>query len=156
MPYERRQAKTGRQRTIFTSLRAGEAVVGEPHNPFGTRSCSMRCGPKRAGILLGSMCRDKQSRGTPSSHSISPEELSQRHAVRVLEDVYGKTFAVTEVPDEALEGRWRSAEDPFEKTFYALMLGVARRLDSGIQPPYESFPMEMGTVRDFVRRGAQG
>ncbi|HJU72771.1 MAG TPA: SDR family oxidoreductase [Gemmatimonadaceae bacterium] len=83
-----------------------------------------------------------------------PEELSQRDALRIFEEVYGKPFAVTEVPEEVLEQAWRSAEDPFQKTFSALMLGVARGLDSGMQPPYESFPMELGTVRDFVRRGA--
>lgn len=83
-----------------------------------------------------------------------PQELSQREAVRIFEEVYGKAFAVTEVPEHALEAQWRSAEDPLAKSFSALMLGVARGLDSGMQPPYASFPMEMKSVRDFVRGAA--
>lgn len=84
-----------------------------------------------------------------------PEELSQRDALRIFEEAFGKAFTVTEVSEEALEAQWRSAQDPFAKSFSALMLGVSRGLDSGMRPPYESFPMEMVTVRDFVRGAAQ-
>jgi len=80
-----------------------------------------------------------------------PEELSQRDAVQIFEKVYGKPFAVTEVSEPELEAQWRSAEDPFQKSFAALLLGVARGLDSGVQPPFESFPMKMVSVKDFVR-----
>lgn len=84
-----------------------------------------------------------------------PEEISQRDALRIFEEVYGKPFVVTEVPEQALEAQWNSAENQFDKSFSALMLGVARGLDSGMQPPYEDFPMEMVTVRDFVRNAAR-
>ena len=80
-----------------------------------------------------------------------PEELSQLDAVRIFEQGHAKPFAVTAVPEQALEAQWRTANDPFEKTFAALTLGLARGLDSGMRPPYESFPMEMVTVWDFVR-----
>lgn len=81
-----------------------------------------------------------------------PEEVSQRDAIRIFEDVYGKTFSVTDIPEQALEAQWRSAEDPLQRSFAALMLGVARGLDSGMQPPFETFPMELVKVRDFVRQ----
>jgi uncharacterized protein YbjT (DUF2867 family) len=84
-----------------------------------------------------------------------PEELSQRDAVAIFEEVYGKPFVVTEIPEEALEAQWRSAVDPLEKTISSLMLGLARGLDTGMRPPYESFPMKMTGVKTFVRRAAK-
>jgi len=97
-----------------------------------------------------------QSLTTPAARNAiipfgGPEELSQRDVVRIFEGTYGRPFAAVEVPEPALDARWRSAEDPFEKSFAALLLGVARGLDSGMQPPFESFPIRMITVKDFVR-----
>jgi hypothetical protein len=83
-----------------------------------------------------------------------PDEVSQRDAVRLFEEAYGKTFSVIEVPEELLESQWRAAQDPFEKTFAALMLGLARGLGSGINPPFEAFPMRMTSPREYVRRMA--
>ena len=84
-----------------------------------------------------------------------PEEISQRDAVKIFEEAFGKKFAVTEVPEAALEAQWKAAENPFEKTFAALMLGVARGFDSGLQPPFEEFPMKMTSPREYVRRWAE-
>ena len=84
-----------------------------------------------------------------------PEEISQQDAVRMVEEAFGKKFAVTQVPEEALEAQWKTAENPFEKTFAALMLGVARGFDSGLQPPFEQFPMKMTSPREYVRRWAE-
>ncbi|MGQ0642009.1 MAG: SDR family oxidoreductase [Gemmatimonadaceae bacterium] len=83
-----------------------------------------------------------------------PEELSQRDALRLFEEAYEKSFTVTELPEQALEAAWRSADDPMQKSFSALMLSVARGLDAGMQPPFESFPMQMVSVADFVRANA--
>ena len=84
-----------------------------------------------------------------------PEEISQQDAVRMFEESFGRKFAVTQVPEEALEAQWKSAQNPFEKTFAALMLGVARGFDSGIQPPFDKFPMKMTSPREYVRRLAE-
>ena len=84
-----------------------------------------------------------------------PEEISQRDAVQMVEEAFGKKFAVTQVPEEALEAQWKTAQNPFEKTFAALMLGVARGFDSGLQPPFEQFPMKMTSPREYVRRWAE-
>lgn len=81
-----------------------------------------------------------------------PEEISQRDAVAMFEEAFGKKFAVTEVPEETLEAQWKAAQNPFEKTFAALMLGVARGFDSGVKPPFEQFPMKMTSPREYVRR----
>jgi uncharacterized protein YbjT (DUF2867 family) len=79
-----------------------------------------------------------------------PDEISQRDAVKLFEKTFGKKFVVTEVPEEALEAQWKAAQDQLEKSFAALMLGVARGLDSGIEPPFEEFPMRMTSPREYV------
>lgn len=79
-----------------------------------------------------------------------PDEISQRDAVKLFENTFGKKFAVTEVPEAALEAQWKAAQDQLEKSFAALMLGVARGFDSGIEPPFEEFPMRMTPPREYV------
>jgi len=83
-----------------------------------------------------------------------PDEISQREAVRIFEDAYGKKFNVIEVPEAALEAQWSSAQNPFDRTFAGLMLGVARGFDTGVQPPFDKFPMHMTSPREYARRMA--
>jgi uncharacterized protein YbjT (DUF2867 family) len=83
-----------------------------------------------------------------------PEEITQREAVELYEKATGKKFAVTEVPEQALEAQWKSARDPFEKTFAALMLGLARGFDSGVNPPFDKFPMKMTSAREWIEEQA--
>jgi uncharacterized protein YbjT (DUF2867 family) len=84
-----------------------------------------------------------------------PEPISQRDAVELFEDAFGKKFDVAEVPEEALEAQWNAAQDQLEKSFAALMLGVARGIDAGIEPPFEEFPMRMTSPREYVKRLAK-
>jgi len=84
-----------------------------------------------------------------------PEEISQREAVRLFEEAYGRKFNVIEVPEEALEAQWSTAQNPFDKTFAGLMLALARGFDSGMKPPFDQFPMEMTSPREYVRNQAQ-
>jgi len=79
-----------------------------------------------------------------------PEALSQRDAVRIFEAAFGRPFTVTEVPEEALEAQWKSAGDPFTRSFSALMLGAARGDLPGEPLPADQFPMRMTTVREFA------
>jgi uncharacterized protein YbjT (DUF2867 family) len=97
-----------------------------------------------------------QSLDNPKARNASipfggPEELSQREAVRVFEDVFDKPFAVSRVPEATLEEQWKSAGDPFTKSFSALMLGAARGKAAG-QELSRDFPMKMTRVRDYVQR----
>ena len=80
-----------------------------------------------------------------------PEEISQREAVRLFEEAYGKKFSVIEIPEVALEAQWSTAQNPFDKTFAGLMLSLARGFTSGMEPPFERFPMQMTSPRDYVR-----
>lgn len=65
---------------------------------------------------------------------------------------FGKPFSVTQIPAHALEAQWKGSENPMEKSFASLMLGVARGFDAGMEPPFEKFPMQLTTPREFVRR----
>jgi NADH dehydrogenase len=80
-----------------------------------------------------------------------PEAISQRDAVRMFEEAMGKPLTVTAVPQEALEAQWQTAENPFEKTFAGLMLGIAR-LDEETRAPGEGYEFQMATVRDFAKK----
>jgi len=78
-----------------------------------------------------------------------PEAITQREAVTLFEDAMGKPLTVTAVPQEALEAQWQMAENPFEKTFAGLMLGVAK-LDQKSTPLGDEYAFQMGTVREFA------
>lgn len=80
-----------------------------------------------------------------------PEAISQRDAVKVFEESFRKKFNVVEVPEATLEAQWSAAENPFDKTFAGLMLGMARGFDSEAEPPFAEFPMQMTSARDFIR-----
>lgn len=83
-----------------------------------------------------------------------PEPVSQREAVRMFEEEFGKPFSVTEIPEHALESQWSAAKDPFERTFAALMLGIARGLGSEADVPPPAFGVQLTSPRDFVHRSA--
>lgn len=101
-----------------------------------------------------------QSLSAPIAHNATiqvggPEEISQREAVRIFEEAYGKKFSVIEIPEAALEAQWSSAQNPFDRTFAGLMLGVARGFVSGMKPPFDEFPMRMTSPREYVRNTAR-
>ena len=80
-----------------------------------------------------------------------PDEISQLEAVRMFEEAYGKKFSRIEVSEAVLEAQLRSAQNPFDKTFAGLMLGVARGFDTGVEPPFDKFPMQMTSPHDYVQ-----
>jgi NADH dehydrogenase len=84
-----------------------------------------------------------------------PEELSQRDAVRIFEDTFGRKFNVIEVPEDILEAQWNAAENPFDKTFAGLMLALARGFDSGMQPPFADFDIPTTSPFEYVRNFAR-
>jgi NADH dehydrogenase len=80
-----------------------------------------------------------------------PEAISQRQAVKMFEEAMGKPITVNAVPQEALQSQWESAENPFEKTFAGLMLGIAK-LDEEAEPLKQELAFQMSTVRDFAKK----
>lgn len=84
-----------------------------------------------------------------------PEGITQRGVVKIFEEVVGKPLTVTEVPEQALEAQWSSTENPFEKTFSGLMLGLAR-LDEPAKGADDLIPTPKTTIREFAQRRAAG
>ena len=81
-----------------------------------------------------------------------PDALTQRDAVRLFEQGFGRPFAVTEIPEEALEGQFESAQDPWSASFSGLMLGIARGGAAGDELRSDLFDVRPTSVKDFVER----
>jgi NADH dehydrogenase len=81
-----------------------------------------------------------------------PDAVSQREAIALFERAVGKPFTIAELPEETLEGEWRSAPDPFSKTFSSFMLGVARGFDGDTTPADVHFPIRLTSVNEYVDR----
>jgi uncharacterized protein YbjT (DUF2867 family) len=97
-------------------------------------------------------CVDNPSARNRTITFSGPEPVTQREAVRMFEEALGKSLTVTEVPEQALEAQWSSAENPFEKSFAGLMLGYSR-LNQTSWNTDERLPIST-TVREFTRRVA--
>ena len=84
------------------------------------------------------------------------DQVSQREALSIFEDVFAKPFNVTEVPEAGLEAQWSSATDDFSRTFSALMLSAARGGISGAPGQGTLFPDRWLSVREHTaaRRSA--
>jgi NADH dehydrogenase len=81
-----------------------------------------------------------------------PEAVSQRDAVKAFEEAFRKPFTVTEVPEAALAEQHRSAPDPFNKSFAALMLGIARGCVSGAKLDEKHFRVRFTSVREYAKK----
>jgi len=81
-----------------------------------------------------------------------PESVSQRGVVKIFEEVVGKPLTVTEVPTQALEAQWSTTDNPFEKTFSGLMLGVARL--NAPAKKVDAIPAPKTTIREFAQQRA--
>lgn len=83
-----------------------------------------------------------------------PESITQHEAVRMFEVAFGKPMTVTQVPEEALAAQWNGADNPFEKTFAGLMLGLARHNESPARLTGD-LAFDMTTVQNFARKLAE-
>ena len=97
-----------------------------------------------------------QSLTAPSARNATvafggPEAITQRDAVKIFEEEFGIPFTVTDIPEQALESQWRAASDPFEKSFAALMLAVARGLGTDAPAPSGEFRLELTAPRQFIQ-----
>ena len=84
-----------------------------------------------------------------------PELISQREVVEEFETAVGRPLIVTEVPEQVLETQFKSAQNPFEKTFAGLMLGLAQLNEKEVRSD-RLMPEQMLTVHEFARRRATG
>jgi len=83
-----------------------------------------------------------------------PEALSPSQVVQVFEEITGKKFAVTYVPEEALRGQLATAPDSRQQAFAALMLYYAHGDVIDMKPASAIFPQQVSNltaVRDYAR-----
>jgi uncharacterized protein YbjT (DUF2867 family) len=85
-----------------------------------------------------------------ATFAFSGDRVSQREALRIFESAFGKAFAVSDVPEAALEAQWSAAPDPFTRTFSALMLGLARSALATNDLNAPVFPDRWKSVREHV------
>ncbi|MDQ6726727.1 MAG: SDR family oxidoreductase [Actinomycetota bacterium] len=80
------------------------------------------------------------------------EAVTMHEAVRIFEEVSGRTFEVQHVPEEALEAQRDAATDLVAKSLGALMLDYARgdAIDAG--PALAACPMELTTMHDYAAK----
>lgn len=81
-----------------------------------------------------------------------PEALSQLDAVRIFEQALGRKVEVSFVPVDALEEQHRSATDPLQKTFAALMHAYAKGdVIAGALALAETYGIALRSVADSAR-----
>ena len=80
-----------------------------------------------------------------------PDALSPLDAVRIFEEVGGRTFETQHVPVEALQAQQEAATDPMAQTFAGLMRCVARGDRIDMEAMLRAIPVPMTTVRDYAR-----
>ena len=132
---------------IFGDLASGEVKVygaGKGHVPY----ISTHDVAQIAVNAVGSPAARNQT-----IRFIGPDLLTQREVVEEFEAVIGKPLIVTEVPEQVLETQWQNAQNPFEKTFAGLMLGVSR-LDQREVERDQHLPRQMTTIHEFAERRA--
>jgi uncharacterized protein YbjT (DUF2867 family) len=81
-----------------------------------------------------------------------PEALSPLEAVRVFEDVAGRKFEITHVPEQALLTQRSSATDLLGKTIAALMLEYAKGDSIPMKNTLQRFPIQLVSVSDYAKR----
>ena len=81
-----------------------------------------------------------------------PVSLSYDQVIKIFEEVSGRTFEVTHVPAEALHMQVQSAQDPMQKSFAALMEGVAAVGDPiDMTATLKQFPLKLMSVHEYAR-----
>jgi NADH dehydrogenase len=84
-----------------------------------------------------------------------PEALSPLEVVQIFQEVSGRKFRVTHVPEEALRAQQAAAADSLQEAFAALMRYYAHGDVIDMKPALRIFPEQasnLTSVRDYARR----
>jgi uncharacterized protein YbjT (DUF2867 family) len=79
-----------------------------------------------------------------------PEPITPLQAVRIAQEVTGRTLQVNHVPTEALQAQYESATDPLQKSMAGLTRALAAgdAIDMGVTA--QAFGFRLRTVREFM------
>jgi len=79
-----------------------------------------------------------------------PANVTPLEAVRTFERASGRSFTVEHVPEETLLEKRRSAADPLEQTFAALMLEYANGCPMDMRETLAIFPMQLTSLQQYA------
>ena len=80
-----------------------------------------------------------------------PQALTPLEVVREFEDITGKKFDVSFVPQEALEGQLAAAPDDISKSFAGLMLGYAKGYEMDDTPAQRVYGLQLQSVKAYAQ-----
>ena len=80
-----------------------------------------------------------------------PESLSPLEVVRIFERVQGREFEIQHVPDEALLEQKKTATDPLQESFAALMLYYSAGNVIDMRETLQKFPVQLTSVKDYAQ-----
>jgi uncharacterized protein YbjT (DUF2867 family) len=98
------------------------------------------------------LCLDHPAARNATIELGGPEALSPLDVVKAAEGLSGRSFEVQLVPEAALSMQHRSATDPLQQSFAALMLAYANGDRIDMQKTLKTFPLELLSVTDYTRR----
>lgn len=81
-----------------------------------------------------------------------PDALSSLEVVTIFETAKGAKFELQFVPEEALAAQRDGAQDPLNKSFAVLTLGVATGSEIDMKKTLDAFPMQLTSVADYAQR----
>jgi uncharacterized protein YbjT (DUF2867 family) len=79
-----------------------------------------------------------------------PEPITPLQAVRIAQEVTGRTLQVNHVPTEALQAQYESAADPLQKSMAGLTRGLAAGDAIDMSVTAQAFGFRLRTVREFM------
>jgi uncharacterized protein YbjT (DUF2867 family) len=80
-----------------------------------------------------------------------PEAISPLGVVAIFEEVGGKPFEVSHVPQEALWAQYEGAEDPLQKTFACMMWACSVDNVIDMQETVKAFRVQLTSVKEYAR-----
>jgi uncharacterized protein YbjT (DUF2867 family) len=80
-----------------------------------------------------------------------PQNLPPLEVVDLFEEASGNSIRVEHISDVALEEKWRSATEPLDKAFAALMLDYATGCPMDVSGTLALLQIHLTSVRDYAR-----
>jgi uncharacterized protein YbjT (DUF2867 family) len=85
-----------------------------------------------------------------------PEAITQLEAVRLAEDVTGRSMRLQHVPREALHEQYTAAVEPTQKSLAGLTWALAGGDAIDMSATLRRFPLKLTTVRSFLQQAYGG
>ena len=129
----------------FDFAQATAQIYGAGQNPISWISLQDVAGFAVAGL-------DNPAAYNTTLELGGPEALSPLEVVRIFEEIGGRPFTITHVPEESLAEQQQAATDPMQQSFTGLMRCYAQGDSIDMTEIQNAFPDQLTTVRAYARR----